>query len=249
MNAGPAANPVVRKRRRWWIPVAVVVGLLCLLYVGFFSLISIQDHVWFARKTGVVGAAARLHLRYLRVFDPEAQNRDGDPLLHVALYNTFGVFPRRQDDQARMALARVLLERGADVDSPNRDGMTALMAALADYNDTKALALLSLGADPKARGTGPYHDESAVSLMRRQVARDLAAYPRILRCDEELLRTDAYWKMVNVRFAMRTAHIDPRHCQPKTEAEIEALVGRYADGIRRQRVAEALRGAVGATRR
>lgn len=223
--------------------------MLCLLYAGLFYLISIQDHVGLASRTGVVGAAARLHLRYLRVFDPEAQNRDGDPLLHVALYNTFGAPPRPRADRARMALARVLLERGADIDSPNSDGMTALMDALADYNDTRALALLSLGADPEARGTGPYRDESAVSLLRRQVARDLAAYPRILRCDAELLRSDAYWKMVNVRFAMKTADIDPRRCEPKTEAEIEALVARYAGRIRRQRVAEALRAAADATRR
>jgi hypothetical protein len=186
------------------------------------------------------GSVARFHLRYLRSFDPNQRNNDGDPLFHEALYNVFDAVPNHDRDEAKLALARTLLACGADVDSIDAKGMTALMKAVQDYNDKKAIMLLTLGASPTSRGAEDHAKDTPLSLFHEQVVRDSEAFPKILRCDPTFLAPDEYWKMVLLRFAINATELDPHECIPLSDEQIEAMVREHGHRLERVDLSNAM---------
>ena len=210
------------------------------VYYCIFAFSSVRFHMNAAGRPGVFGSIARFHLRYLRSFDPNQRNSDGDPLLHVALYNVFDAFPNDDLDDAKLALAGTLLACGANVDSVDAEGRTVLMKAVLDYNDKKALTLLSLGASPTAHGAGEHANDTPLSLFRGQVLRDSEAFPKLLRCDPTLLPPDEYWKMVLLRFATDVTELDPNQCVPLSDQQIEVMVRKHGHQLERAKLSRAM---------
>lgn len=96
--------------------------------------------------------------------DPGAISRDGFlriAPLGSAIATTPGI-PQPSDREDRVLdLVRLLLERGADVNGPRGDGMTALHAACWRGLARVAQELLDAGADPAATATsGPHQGQT-----------------------------------------------------------------------------------------
>lgn len=96
--------------------------------------------------------------------DPNAVSRDSflqiTPL-GSAIATTPGIPQPSDSEDAVLGLARLLLERGADVNGRRGDGMTALHAACWRGLDRVAQELLDAGADPALTATaGPHQGQT-----------------------------------------------------------------------------------------
>jgi ankyrin repeat protein len=96
--------------------------------------------------------------------DPNAVSRDGFlqiAPLGSAVATTPGIPQPSDSEDAVLAMVRLLLERGADIDGRRGDGMTALHAACFRGFARVAQELLDAGADPAITATaGPHHGQA-----------------------------------------------------------------------------------------
>ena len=96
--------------------------------------------------------------------DPNAVSRDGFlqiPPLGSAMATTPGIPQPSDDEDTVLGLARLLLERGADVNGRRGDGMTALHAACWRGLAQVVQELLDAGADPAITATAGPHQGQA----------------------------------------------------------------------------------------
>lgn len=97
--------------------------------------------------------------------------------LGAAVATTPGIPQPSDDEDAVVALVRLLLDRGADVNARRRDGMTALHTAAWRGLGTLAQVLLEAGADPAiAAGSGPHAGQTAADTALSQGHLVLAAW-------------------------------------------------------------------------
>jgi ankyrin repeat protein len=112
-----------------------------------------------------------------RSADVGATDRFGETALHRV------ADLRRADGPKAALIATLLIERGAQVDAPNRDKVTPLHQAVRARNLAVVRILLDLGANPNAcdkRGSTPLHRASSSTGAGRTAGIDAAPFVELL---------------------------------------------------------------------
>jgi ankyrin repeat protein len=142
-------------------------------------------------------AASTRNVEVLRIIlaagaDPNGAGGRATPALHRV---TIG---DDVEDDARIAMMTALIEAGATVDGPDRDGGTALQTAVA-YNNARAVkVLLEAGANPNQLLAGQplaarakQYDERSAEALQSDVSRMSAENARTFRAVHEMRRRHA----------------------------------------------------------